>query len=79
MTICITLYGDDDNQMTWSGSGDDMYSGFLTYFERVNQLYRDYILNIQKVNESYNESIRIIERMNDTCKGLIENYSKMSQ
>ena len=56
MVIGITL--DDNNQMIWSWSGidDDVYySGFLTYFEMVNQLCRDYIyiLNIQKVNESY--------------------------
>jgi hypothetical protein len=58
MVMGITLYG-NDGQMTWSGSGDVMYRGFLTYFERINQLYRDYILNIQKVNESYSESIKM--------------------
>jgi two-component system catabolic regulation response regulator CreB/two-component system response regulator ChvI len=62
--------------MTWS---DDMYRGFLTYFERLNQLYRDYILNIQKLNESYNESIKLIERMNDIHKEFVENYTKMNQ
>ena len=63
--------------MTWSG--DDIYRGFLTYFERLNQLYRDYILNIQKVNESYKESIKLIEKMSDVYKDLTENYTKMNQ
>jgi hypothetical protein len=40
MAIGITLYG-DDNQMTRSGDVDDIYRGFLTYFERLNHLYRD--------------------------------------
>src|SRR5919197_3470167 len=57
----------------------DMYRGFLTYFERLNQLYRDYILNIQRANESYNESIKLIERMNEIYKEVIENYAKMNQ
>ena len=77
----IGLYGEVDNQMTWSSSGgiENMYRGFLEYFEKVNQLYRDYALNIQKINESYNESIKLIERMNDTYKKFIENYAKMNQ
>jgi CheY-like chemotaxis protein len=77
MVVGITLY--DDDQMIWNGSGDDMYRGFLTYFERINQLYRDYILNTQKVNESYNESIKLIEEMNDIYKEFTENYGKMNQ
>ena len=74
----IMLYG-DDTQMTWSSGADEMFHGFLTYFERLNQLYRDYALNIQKVNESYNESIKLIERLNDTYKEFIENNLKMNQ
>jgi hypothetical protein len=77
-------YGDDDNYMTWSNNSPssgiyDMYSSFLTYFERLNQLYRDYALNIQRINDSYKESIRIIETINDANKEYIENYSKMNQ
>jgi hypothetical protein len=78
MVINITLYGDVD-KMTWSGGSDDMYRGFLTYFERVNQLYRDYILNIQMANESYNESIKIIQRMNEVNKELIKNNEKINE
>ena len=78
MAIGITLYG-DYNHMMGGSNIDDIYHGFLTYFERINQLYRDYALNIQKVNESYNESIKLIERMNDTYKEFIENYAKMDQ
>ena len=77
MVIGTMLYG-DDNQMTWIGA-DDMYRGFLAYFEKINQMYRDYALNLQKANESYNESIKLIERMNDTYKEFIENYAKMNQ
>jgi hypothetical protein len=78
MANSITSYN-GDNQMMGSSNVDDMYRGFLSYFERINQLYRDYALNIQKVNESYNESIKLIERMNDTYKEFIENYAKMNQ
>jgi hypothetical protein len=56
-----------------------MYSSFLTYFERLNQLYRDYALNIQRINDSYKESIRIIETINDANKEYIEDMQRMNQ
>jgi hypothetical protein len=48
MAIGIPIYGDDDNQMTGSRSGDDIYRRFLTYFKRVNQLYRDRTLTYKR-------------------------------
>ena len=77
----IGLYGEVDNQMTWSSSGgiENMYRGFLEYFEKINQQYRDYALNMQKINESYAESIRLIERINEVNKEFIDNYAKMNQ